>query len=236
MKRRRTSVALVDDHAVVRKGIRALLAAEDWLEVVGEAGNGAEALAFVDRLAPDVLVLDLSLPDMSGLELARRLRRDHRRTRIVVFSMHADEGHVAEALRAGATAYVLKGGNGGDLAAAIRSAAAGRRYLGPSISAHALDAYLETIATAADPADSLTRREWDVLRLSAQGMSSSRAGRALGISARTVETHRANAMRKLGLESRTQLIRFALQRGLVEGHAAPPRPPHAKGFTKSAGK
>lgn len=209
-------VVVADDHHVVRAGLRALLAAEPDVEVVAEAADGLKALELVERLRPDVLVVDVAMPGLGGLEVARQTRQRSPRTQVVVQSMHSAEGYVTEALRHGAAAYVLKGGDADDLIAAVRAAAAGRRYLSGELSERALDLYVQRAQAAREePYDALTEREREVLQLAAQGHTLAEIGAQLSMSPRTAETHRANLMRKLGLRTQTDLIRFALRRGLL---------------------
>ena len=207
------SILLVDDHPIVRQGLTTLLNSEPDLEIVGEAEDGPAALRLLEELQPQVMILDLMLPGLSGLEVARRASRRAPNTRIVILSMHAHEAYVAEALAAGATAYVTKGAAGAELVQAVRAAAEGRRYLSPSISESALAAY--PAKGAADPLESLTTREREVMELTAEGLSGQEVSVKLHISPRTVETHRANLMRKLGVRNQRELVRYALERGVL---------------------
>ncbi|MBI2218757.1 MAG: response regulator transcription factor [Candidatus Rokubacteria bacterium] len=210
------TIVLADDHQIVREGVRFLLDAEPDLRVVGEAGDGLEALGAVARLKPAVLVLDLVMPRLGGIEVAREVSAKHPETRVVVLSMHTDEAYVLEALRNGALAYVLKGSSAADLVTAVREAAAGRRYLSPPVTSRAIDACAERAPDAPlDVYDTLTPREREVLRLAAEGYTSTEIGARLGISPRTAETHRANLLRKLGLHTQTDLVRYAVKRGIV---------------------
>jgi DNA-binding NarL/FixJ family response regulator len=212
------TVVLAEDHKIVRQGLCAVLAAEPGLRVVGQAADGPGALRVVERLRPDVLVLDLMLPGLGGLDVARAVAERVPRTRTVILSMHANEAYVAEAFRAGAAGYVLKEESAGELARAIREAAAGRRHLSGLISVEAVRAYEARAAGGtADPYEALTLREREVLRLTAEGHSGAEVARRLFISPRTVETHRANLMRKLGVRNQKELVRFAVQRGLAPG-------------------
>lgn len=207
------TLVLADDHQIVRQGLRAILRGEDDIELVGEAARGDEAIHLVERLQPDVLVLDLMLPDMNGLEVARRLSARASRTRIVILSMHANEAYVVEAMRAGANAYVLKEASASELLQAIHSAASGQRFLSSSISESAISTYLEKAEGAPlDPHHTLTAREQEVLQLTADGLSGTEISERLHISPRTVETHRANLMRKLRVRNQKELIRYAMQR------------------------
>lgn len=210
------SIVLADDHAVVRAGLRALIAQEMADASVEEAGNGPEALALVERVQPNLLVVDLMMPGLSGLEVARQARQTAPATRIVILSMHADESYVREALRLGVTAYVLKEALSGDFIYALRQAASGRRYLSPPLSERALDAYAsQTAETSLDLYETLTAREREILYLAAQGMTSAEIAERLMIGVRTVDSHRASMMRKLGLHTPLDLIRYAVRRGIV---------------------
>ncbi|MCX6032831.1 MAG: response regulator transcription factor [Chloroflexi bacterium] len=209
-------IVLADDHPIVRQGLRALLEAETDFQVIGEAGDGLEAVALVERVEPDVLVLDLMMPGLAGLEVARQTRQHSPQTRVVILSMHADESYVLEALTAGASAYVLKRSTTGDLVKAIRDAIAGRRFLSPPLSDRLIDTYVEK--AKGEPLDSyntLTTREREVLQLVAEGHTNVAIATRLFISPRTVEMHRASLMHKLGLQNQVELVRYALQRGIL---------------------
>jgi DNA-binding NarL/FixJ family response regulator len=214
------TLVLADDHRIVRQGLRALLATEPEFGLVGEAADGLEAVRLVERLRPDVLVLDLMMPGLDGLEVARRVARQSPRTRTVILSMYANEAYVVEALRAGAVAYVLKESGAEELMQAVRAAAAGGRFLSPTISEHALRAYAQEAGGGpADPYDALTAREREVLQLTAEGHSGGAIAGRLFISPRTVESHRSNLMRKLGVRNQKELVRYAVLRGLLPGPA-----------------
>jgi len=211
-----TTIVLADDHALIRTGLRTVLDMEpDWA-VVGEASDGREALALVARLRPDVLIVDLMLPGLHGLEVIRQARERVAQTQVVVLSMHANESYVLAALRYGAAAYVLKDTSSTTIIQAIHEVVAGRRYLSPPLSQYALDAYVQKAKGAPlDSYETLTSRERDVLHLVAQGETTPAIAVRLALSPRTVETHRTNLMRKLGLRTQTDVIRYALQRGLI---------------------
>ena len=211
------TLVVADDHRIVREGLRAVLAAEPDFRLVGEAGDGLEALRLVERLRPDVLVLDLRLPGLGGVEVARRVARRCPRTAVVVLSMHCDPSYVAEALRAGARAYVPKDAGVEELVRAVRAAAAGEEYLSPALPREAIAELRRQ--DAPDPYAALTPREREVLQLTAEGCSCNEVARRLFISPRTVETHRANVMRKLGVRNQKELIRYAVRR--EQGGAAP---------------
>jgi two-component system response regulator NreC len=212
-----TTIVLADDHHVVRQGLRVLLEAEPDFRVVGETGDGLAVLNLVERLKPDVLILDIIMPGSSGLEVTREVGRHSPGTRVVILSMHANEAYVLEALQAGAMAYVLKGSTSEELVDAVREVAAGRRYLSSPLTERAVEAYVQKAKAAAllDPYETLTTREREVLHLAAEGYTNAEIADRLFISQRTVETHRANMMRKLDLRTQTDLIRYALQRGII---------------------
>ena len=209
-------IVLADDHPVVRLGIRNLLEAEAQFTIVGEIADALQVIPQVEALKPDVLVLDLIMPGLNGLEITRRVSRSAPQTRIIVLSMHANEAYVIEALRNGASGYVLKGSEAGELVRAIHEVLGGGRYLSPPLSEQAIEMYVEKAAgVQLDPYDTLSARERQVLHLAAEGHTSPEIAARLYISTRTVETHRANLMRKLGLRTQTDLVRYALRRGIL---------------------
>jgi DNA-binding NarL/FixJ family response regulator len=208
-------VFLADDHHVVRQGLRALLETVPEFEIAGEAGDGRQALDDVERLHPDVLLLDLMIPGLHGLEVVKRVAQ-RGTTRVVILSMHDHEGYVVKALQNGASGYVLKGSQVSELVQAIREAAAGRRYLSPPLNDLAIQAYSQQTSTQQfDLYDTLTPREREILQLVAEGHTSGAIAERLYISPRTVETHRGHILQKLGLKTQADLIRFALQRGIL---------------------
>jgi two-component system response regulator NreC len=208
-------VLIADDHPVVREGVRALLAAEQDFEVVGLAEDGDELPALVDRLHPNVVVLDLMMPGRGGLDLIRELVDRFPETKVLVLSMHASEAYVLDALRRGAYGYALKQAAPAELVRAVQQVGAGRRYLSPPLTERAVEAYAHRASQVADPYDTLTDREREVLALVAAGHTNAVIGERLFISPRTVETHRAHAMKKLGLRNSTELVRYALSRGIL---------------------
>ena len=211
-----TTIVLADDHHVVRQGLRALLEAEPDLKVIGEAGNGLEAIQLVGQLKPNVLVLDLMMPILNGLEVTRQISKHSSQTRVVILSMYANEAYVLEALGNGASAYVMKDSSSADLVLAVREVAAGHRYLSPPLSDRAIEVYQEKAKAATlDKYETLTTREREVLQLTAEGHTNSEIATRLGISSRTAETHRSNLMHKLSLHTQADLIRYALRRGII---------------------
>jgi len=214
------TILLADDHTMVRQGLRALLEEETGFSIVGEAKDGPETIALTESLRPDVLVVDLMMPGVGGLEVMRQVGRRVPGTRFVVLSMYANEAYVVEALRSGAMGYVLKDTGAEELVRAIRHVAQGGRYLSPPLSESSLEAYLERVR-GGGAEDTLTPREREVLQLAAEGRSNAEIAERLFISPRTAETHRANLMRKLGLHSQAELIHYAFQSGLVPVSGAP---------------
>ena len=210
------TLVLAEDHHIVRQGIRSLLEAEADFKVVGEVSDGLEAVRMVESLHPDILILDLMMGGLNGLEVARQVSTNSSKTSIIILSMYNNEAYVLEALRAGAKGYVLKDSTAGELVKAVREAVIGRHYLSASLSERAIENYIEKSKEAyLDPYDSLTTREREVLHLAAQSCSNAEIAGRLYISRRTVEVHRANVMHKLGLRSQPQLIRYAMKRGIL---------------------
>ena len=206
-------VVVADDHALVRDGLRAVLAREPDIATVGEAADGRQALAVVDATSPDVVVLDLSMPLLNGLDAARQLAARDRGPRPILITMHLEDRYVLEALRAGVRGYVLKKQAAADLVQAIRDVAAGRVYLSPGISA----AVAEAIRTgAASPEERLTPRERQVLQLVAEGKTTKEIAAILDVSVKTVDAHRTHLMQKLDLHDVASLTRLAVRLGLVQ--------------------
>ncbi len=210
------SIILADDHPVVRRGMQALLESEQDFSIVGVASDGLEAVELTERLKPDVLVLDLMMPGLSGLEALRILRERSPRTRIVILSMYSSTAFVAQALQNGAVGYVLKECTEENLVRAVREAAVGRRFLSPPVTEIAIDDYIEQSKTGPfDPHETLTPRQREVLQLAAEGKTNAEIAARLNISQRTVENHRATLMQRLGLQNQTELIRHAMRHGLI---------------------
>ena len=211
-----TTVVIADDHEIVRRGLRSLLEADGSCKVVADASDGLTALQTVEKLKPALLVLDLNMPRMHGLEVLKHVRASSPNTRVIVLSMHSDEPYVIEALRAGAAAYLLKGSESQEIAQALKEVLAGRRYLSAPLSEWAINALTTKIADNNDPLASLSPREREVLQLAAEGCGNPEIAEKLFISPRTAETHRTNLMRKLGLQSQTDLVRFSIRRGIIQ--------------------
>ena len=210
------TIVLADDHEVVRLGLRALLEKEPDFRIVGEAADGLEALNLVKQLNPNVLVLDLMMPGINGIEVTWQVKKHSPLTHVIILSMYSNEAYVVETLRKGAEGYVLKDSTGSDLIKAVREVTAGRRYLSPPFSERAIDIYIQTTKTTAlDLYETLTPREREVLHMAAQGYTNVEIADRLSISPRTVEVHRSNMMNKLGLHNQTGLIRYAMQRGIL---------------------
>lgn len=213
-----TTIVLAEDHQIVRESLRLMLETQSDIQVVGETGNGLEARQLTEKHKPDVLISDMMMPGLSGLEVARAAKRVSPATKVIVLSMHDAESYVVEALNAGATGYVLKKGSSRELIFAIRQVLAGNLYLSPSLNERAIHAYMERAheARGGDPYDSLTEREREILQLAAEGLNNPQVAERLSLSARTVEMHRRNLMKKLGLKSQTELVKYAVKRGMVE--------------------
>jgi DNA-binding NarL/FixJ family response regulator len=213
-------VLLADDHELVRAGFRALLARLSDVEVVAEADNGRAALELIALHQPDVALMDISMPELNGLEATSRVAREFPRTRVIILSMHASDDHVILALRKGASGYLLKGARLAELELAVRSVARGEAYLGPEVSQDFLSGRHDG-ATARDSLDAppslerLTARQRDVLQLIAESRSVKQIAQTLGISVKTVETHRAQIMERLGIYDLAGLVRYAIRAGLI---------------------
>lgn len=214
---RRTRIVLADDHNLIRSGLKLLLERQEDLEVVGEAGDGRAAVECVERTRPDVVVLDIAMPLLNGIEAARQIAARWPDVRIVILSMHADESYVIRALKAGARAYLLKDSAETDLIAAVRAVTAGRAFFSPTVSKVLAEDYVRQLRLR-DEEDSfelLTSREREVLQLLAEGKSNKEVASVLGISLYTAETHRANIIAKLNIHSVPELILYAVRKGII---------------------
>ena len=210
------TIVIADDHLIVRQGLRALLDAETDFMVVGEAGNGQEALEILEKLQPDILVADLTMPILSGIEITQKSKQFSPNTRVIILSMHSNEPYVLEALRNGAWGYVLKTSSATELTLAIHTVAEGQRFLSTSLSKMVIDSYISKSREGSiDPYDTLTRREREVLCLAAEGLNNAEIATHLSISLTTVMTHRNNLMRKLDLHNQTDIVYYALHRGII---------------------
>ncbi len=211
-----TTILLADDHTIVRQGLRFLLEATTPFQVVGEAADGLEAIQATGRLQPDILILDIMMPGVNGLEVARQVRAASPATRVIILSMYGTEAYVAEALQAGVSGFVLKKSSSSDLVRAIQRVLEGEIYLSPPLDEQAISLFIaDSREQPVDPYETLTHREREILHLAAEGMKSAEIARRLSISRRTVEMHRANFMHKLHLKSQNDLVRFALQHGVL---------------------
>jgi DNA-binding NarL/FixJ family response regulator len=209
-------VLLVDDHALVRDGFRSLLESVEGVSVVGEAGDGHEALRLIAELEPDVVFLDVALPGLNGLEVAARVAKEHAGVRVVILSMHANEEYVLRALQAGAAGYMLKDARAPELELALRAVMRGETYLSQAISRRVVEDYVKrTGAGAPSTAPALTPRQREILQLIAEGASTKEIAHRLEVSVKTVETHRAQLMDRLDIHDVAGLVRYAIRIGLV---------------------
>jgi two-component system response regulator NreC len=212
-------VLICDDHIMVRQGVRMVLQSESDIELVGEAGRGEEAVALAEQLRPEVVIMDLSLPDISGIEAIKRIKAALPNTRIIALTMHEEEPYVMEVLRAGAEAYIVKRSAAADLVNAMRQVMAGQAVLDPVVTKAVVTGYVSrpTPPTPDKETDSvLTPREREILILVAEGFTNAEIAKKLYISEKTVQTHRSNILDKLNIHDRTELVRYAIRHGLVE--------------------
>jgi two-component system, NarL family, response regulator NreC len=210
---KRIRILLADDHAVVRAGFKMILSAQADMEIVGEAGNGREAVEAAEELKPDIVVMDVAMPELNGIEATRRLASSLPHTRVIALSMHKDSFYVRETLRAGARGYLLKDSPAGDLVSAVRAVASGESYLSPAVSNAVLDDYRRHVT---NPIDLLTTREREVLQMIAEGKTNKEIAVVLNLSVYTVDAHRGRIMEKLNLHSINELVRFAVRNGLID--------------------
>jgi DNA-binding NarL/FixJ family response regulator len=213
MPAKKTTILLADDHAVVRRGFKMILAAQWDMEVLAEASNGREAVELAEELQPDVCVMDVSMPELNGIEATRRLVRVAPKTRVLALSMHKDAVYVREILRAGARGYLLKDSGETEFLNAVRAVSMGRGYLSPEVSDAVLDDYRKHVT---NPIDLLSSREREVLQLIAESKTNKEIATALNLSVYTVEAHRSRIMEKLNLHSIGELVRFAMRNGLID--------------------
>jgi len=208
-------ILLVDDHAMIREGLRTLLESREGLSVVGEAADGREAVEATERLEPDVVVMDIWLPRLSGIAATKEILRQRPQTRVVIATQHERRSFVEDALRAGASGYVVKSGSCRELFEALDAVIAGRTYIAPAVTDHLVDAITRPGETAYSGLAALTCREREVLQRIAEGLGSKEIAADLHVSQRTVESHRANVMRKLNVHKVSGLVRMAIREGLV---------------------
>jgi len=216
---KRISVLLVEDHTVVREGLRALLTAEDDIEVVCEARNGREAVQLIKKLLPDVVVMDIAMPLLNGVEATRQILKIVPATKVLILSAHSEDEYVEQVTEAGAAGYLLKQTAANILVKAIREAHRGRKFFSPSISKRFSDLHEKSIGRGKKPrkgAGRLTSREAEVLQLIAEGMANKETAEQLGISVKTVEKHRQHLMSKLGIHDTAGLTRYAISAGIIE--------------------
>ena len=211
-------VLVVDDHTIIREGITLLLKAQEDIEVLGEAVDGAEAVEKVRQLHPDIVLMDLSMPKMSGFEATQQIKKEFPDVQVLALTVHGNPEYFFRILSAGASGYVVKGASSGELVSALRAVYHGGTYLHPSLAGKLVDGYLQGVKSGDDVAsyDGLTGREREVLRLIGQGWTNQEIADSLCLSPNTVQTHRSRIMDKLGLHSRAQLIKYALSKGLID--------------------
>jgi DNA-binding NarL/FixJ family response regulator len=214
----KSRIVLAEDHTIIREGLRSLLSSEPGLEVVGEAADGREAIECVERLSPDIVLMDLSMPRMDGMEAIRHIKKRCPDTKILVLTVHKNEEYILATFQAGADGYVLKYVSHTELVSAIRTVLKGAPYLSPAVSQVVLEGYLEGRSSASPVSswDMLTSREREILKLIAEGYKNKEIAEMLCISVKTTATHRANIMKKLDLHSAAALTAYAMDRGLIE--------------------
>jgi DNA-binding NarL/FixJ family response regulator len=210
---RSIKILLVDDHTIVRQGLKLIISAHSDLEVVGEAANGREAVELADKLRPDMVLMDVAMPELNGIEATRRLLSANARIKVLVLSMHKEAVYVREILKAGARGYILKDAIDTELLNAIRSVAKGDGYISPAVSGALLNDYRKDVT---DPVDLLSGREREVLQLIAEGKTNKEVATKLNLSVYTVDSHRGKIMEKLNLHSTGELVRFAIKHGLAD--------------------
>ena len=210
-------VLLADDHGIVRRGLRSLLETEAGLEVVGEASDGLEALRLVEDHHPDILIVDVGMPKMNGIEVAARMQKLDRPPAVIILSMHSDESYITRALAAGARAYLLKDATDEDLLPAVRAVTAGKPYFSPAVTAVLVEDYMRQLRARGltDTYLLLTDREKEVLQLLAEGRSNKEVAVLLDLGLSTVETHRANLMQKLNLHNTAEIVLYAVRKGII---------------------
>ena len=208
-------VLLVDDHHLVRTGMRSLMQAMSDITVVGESGDGRAALELLTSLQPNIVLMDIAMPELNGLEATSRIAKEFPETRVIILSMHASEEYVLQALRAGASGYLVKNAAPEELELAIRAVARGETYLSPAISRHVVEELLGRSTASTNPVDALTPRQREILQLIAEGKSTKQIAASLSVSVKTVESHRAQLMERLDIRDVAGLVRFAIRHGVT---------------------
>jgi DNA-binding NarL/FixJ family response regulator len=210
-------IVLADDHTILRKGLRLLLERETDFKVVAEASHGKEAVDAVEREVPDVVIMDIAMPMMNGIEATKRVNETHPKTAVIILSVHSDEAYVLRALKAGARGYLLKDSAESDLIQAVRAVVAGKAYFSPAVSKILADDYVRQVREQGveDPYDLLTARERELLQLIAELKATKEIAELLGLSPHTVDTHRGNLMQKLNIHSIPEVILYAVRRGVI---------------------
>jgi DNA-binding NarL/FixJ family response regulator len=215
-------VILVDDHSLVRAGIRSLIQNISGVEVIAEANNGRDAIRLIDELIPDLVLLDIAMPELNGLEVISRISKDNTDTKVIILSMHTNEEYVVQALKAGAAGYLLKDSAPNELEIAVNAVMKGETYLSPAISKHVVDNYLRRISDVSaekergpDIFKQLTSRQREILQLIAEGNSTKEIANKLNVSIKTVETHRMQLMDRIGIHDVAGLVRYAIRMGII---------------------
>jgi len=209
-------VLLADDHKLVRAGFRAMLHSLGDVEIVGETGDGREALELIRQHRPDVALLDITMPSLTGLEVAARVANEMQNVRIIILSMHTTEDYIARAVRAGVSGYLLKNADPVELELALRAAVNGQMYMSPTVSKQLVDDYLRRMGSDAGPEEQLTTRQREILQLIAEGKSTKDIAVTLDLSIKTVETHRKDLMDRLGIHDVAGLVRYAIRAGIIK--------------------
>ena len=219
MNERAVSILLADDHTIVRQGLAKVLEAETGFNIVGEARDGREAIAQVEQLKPDVVIMDITMPMLNGIEATRQIKKSHPKTKVIILSMHSHNRFISELFSLGASGYLLKDSSGTDIINAITAVIKGDTYLSPSISRQVIEDYVSLKRTKSSREElygQLSNREREVFQMIAEGRSTREIAEVLCVSVSTVKTHRSNIMEKLQMENISQLIHFAIELGLVE--------------------
>lgn len=213
-----TRILLADDHGIVRQGLRAVLARDPSLEVIGESGDGREAVRLAEALQPNVVIMDISMPQLNGIEAAKQIVKTSPRTHIIILSMHSDETYLTRSLQAGVKGYLLKESAEEDLIRAVRMVAQGKTFFSPAVANALLADYMRDMQqrNLRDSYDLLTEREREVLQLLAEGRSNKEAATVLDVSTNTVETHRTNLMQKLGLHNTAEIVLYAVRKKIIQ--------------------